>query len=150
MATPFPFGSGNVLTAAELNAIGEAWTSYTPVFKVAGVTVATTVGYAKYAQVNKIVICNVRLVTTAVGGANGTLSISLPIASTTSDDMACIGTFAIKDINVGYYMGAAMNFTTTTVTGIGYGSGGDMGASQPAMTIAVGDEIAFSVSYEVA
>ena len=150
MANPFPFVASTVLTAAQLNGIGEAWTSYTPVLKTAGNTVAATVSYAKYAQVNKIVICNVRLVATAVGSANGAISISLPVASTTSDDLQTIGSFAIKDASTAYYAGAAINFSTTTVTGIGYGAGGDMGASNPAFTIAVGDEIAFSVSYEVA
>jgi hypothetical protein len=85
MASPFPFVSGNTLTAAQLNSIGEAWTSYTPTVTSSGGTI-TTVGAvsAAYTQVNKIVFVYVSITITTVGTATGQLRFTLPITSATN------------------------------------------------------------------
>jgi hypothetical protein len=49
------FSPGDVLTAADLNAIG-TWTSYTPTFT--GITVGSATVDFKYVQVNELVLVN--------------------------------------------------------------------------------------------
>jgi hypothetical protein len=150
MANPFPFVAGDVLTAAELNGIGEAWTSYTPVIKGGATTVTATINYAKYAQINKIVFVRVDATVTSAGAASGAVSVSLPIASTQSSSNAVAGTFYIRDAGTAFFMGAAIIDTTTTVQGVAYNSGGYMGNNTPALTLANNDVISISVCYEVA
>ena len=75
MANPFPFVAGSVLTAAELNSIGEAWTSYTPVWTAATTNPAIGNGTisGKYCQVNKLVVARINVVfgsTTTYGSGN--------------------------------------------------------------------------------
>lgn len=53
MANPFPFVAGSVLTAAELNGIGEAAVSFTPTFSSYTRGNGTSVAY--YMRVNKLV-----------------------------------------------------------------------------------------------
>jgi hypothetical protein len=82
MANPFPFVAGSVLEAAQLNGIGEAWTSYTPTVTSSGGTI-TTVGAvsAYYTQVNKIVFVYFSIEITTVGTATGQLRFTLPVNS---------------------------------------------------------------------
>jgi hypothetical protein len=149
MANPFPFVASTVLTAAQLNGIGEAWTSYTPVIKGGATTVTATITYAKYAQVNKVVWVRVNATVTSAGAANGIISVSLPIASTQTGDMTTVGTFVVKDSGTAYYSGAAI-LSGTTVVGQAYGSGNYMGDAVPTMTLANNDAVAFFICYEVA
>jgi hypothetical protein len=149
MANPFPFVASTVLTAAQLNGIGEAWTSYTPVIKGGATTVTATITYAKYAQVNKVVWVRVNAIVTSAGAANGIISVSLPIASTQTGDMTAVGTFVVKDSGTAYYFGAAI-LSGTNVVGQAFNSGNYMGDTQPAMTLANNDIVSFSICYEVA
>ena len=74
MATLGTFTAGQVLTAAELNAIG-TWTTYTPT-----VTNWTgTFSKAEYSQINEIVFW--RLAFESNSTSTGTPSISLPVAA---------------------------------------------------------------------
>lgn len=153
MANPFPFVSGSILYASELNGIGEAWTSYTPVIKGGATTVTANLNYAKYARVNKIVILAVSATVTSAGAANGVVTVSLPIAAASvgaAVDIATNGSFIIKDAGTAYYTGVAQLITTTTVGGSAYGSVNNMGASQPAFTLANGDGVGVFIAYEVA
>jgi hypothetical protein len=152
MANPFPFVAGDVLTAAELNSIGEAWTSYTPVIKGGATTVTATIQYAKYAQVNKVVWVRVNATVTSAGAVNGAISITLPttLASTQFSANAIAGGFFIRDSGTAFYSGVAIINDATTVLGISYNSGDFMGNSGPAMTLASGDVVSMFVCYEVA
>lgn len=84
MANPFPFVAGSVLTAAELNGIGEAWTSYTPVWTAS--TTNPDIGngtiLGKYCQVNKLVVAriNVSFGSTTTYGS-GTWLFSYPVTA---------------------------------------------------------------------
>ena len=149
MANPFPFVAGAVLTAAELNGIGEAWTSYTPVIKGGATTVTATINYAKYARVNKVVFVRVNATVTSAGAANGIISISLPINTTSTGDMTNVGTFTIKDTGTAYYTGNAI-LQSQTVVGQSYNTGNYMGDTGPTMTLANNDGLAISICYEVA
>jgi hypothetical protein len=150
MANPFPFVAGNVLTAAELNGIGEAWTSYTPTIKGGATTVTATITYAKYARVNKLVIATVLATVTSAGAANGAITVSLPIAAATGLNESTSGTFLVKDAGTAYYFGAAVIYSTTEVRGQAYNSADYMGANTPAFTLANNDVIGMTVIYQVA
>lgn len=152
MANPFPFVSGATLLAAELNGIGEAWTSYTPVINGGATTVTATLNYAKFARVNKIVCVQVRATVTSAGAANGAISISLPTGLDVLDPSfnRCIGEFFVQDTGVGFFVGAAIGIGVSTVSGLAQNSVDSMGVSAPTMTLANGDVLSMSVCYEVA
>jgi hypothetical protein len=152
MANPFPFVAGDVLTAAELNGIGEAWTSYTPVIKGGATTVTATIQYAKWAQVNKIVWVQVRATVTSAGAANGIINVTLPtgLAVLTPSNQRNIGSFMIEDTGVGFFSGVAVSTNGTSIQAFGTNVGDFMGGQSPAMTLANNDIIGFSVCYEVA
>ena len=150
MANPFPFVAGSILEAAQLNGIGEAWTSYTPTVKGGATTIGQTIVYAKYAVINKCVFVQALVTATSGGAASGAITFSLPVTALTASDSRNIGTLFIKDSGTAFFMGAAMLTTTTTVMGLSYNSGGQMGAASPTMTIASGDQISISVMYEIA
>ena len=155
MANPFPFVAGDVLTAAELNGIGEAWTSYTPVIKGGATTVTATITYAKYQQINKLCYVQVLATVTSTGSANGAITISLPIAPLYQDVRLARGNFFLDDNGTGIYSGLAIissgNGQTNAVSGFASAQTQDvMGAASPAMTLVNNDKVGFSVFYEVA
>jgi len=78
MANPFPFVAGNVLTAAELNSIGEA-TSFTPTFNNLTIGNGTVTG--TYMQVNDVVWGTVRLVFGSTTSVTGTIQPALPVTA---------------------------------------------------------------------
>ena len=150
MANPFPFTAGQVLTAAQMNGIGEAWTSYTPTIKGGATTVTATLTYAKYARVNKVVFVRVNATVTSAGAASGAISCTLPIASTSFGDGSVVGVFQVKKSGVAYYSGNATLSAASTVNGQAYNSVDYMGSSAPTITLANTDVISFSICYEVA
>ena len=58
MANPFRFDSGDVLTAANLNAIGD-WTAWTPTWT--NLTIGNGTVTAVYAEVNEIVFYQIEI-----------------------------------------------------------------------------------------
>ena len=152
MATQYAGGTiaGQILTAATMNSIGAAWETYVPVFKTGATTRTTTVTYARFCQIQKLITVQVELVCTEAGTANAVLSISLPTTLTyakPTSGFATVGTFTIQDTGTAFYAGAA-NLGTGIIQGTGTGSVDNMGASQPAITIAVNDRVSFSVVLE--
>ena len=80
MATPFPFTAGQVLTAAQMNAIGE-WIDYTPTWT--NLTVGNAVQDFRYIKVNKF-ICVVGVITLgSTSSITNTLSFTLPQTAVT-------------------------------------------------------------------
>lgn len=152
MANPFPFVAGTVLEASQLNGIGEAWTSYTPVIKGGATTVTATLHYAKYLQVNKLVFVQVYAEVTSTGATNGKITISLPtgLDLINNTGFSVVGNFFVTDLGVAFYQGAAAPDTATTVGGISYNAGDYMGNASPAFTLVSGDRVAMSIFYEVA
>ena len=79
MTNPFPFTSGNILSASELNAIG-AWTAFTPTW--GSVTLGgsgTTNGV--YAQVNDIVFWEAQFDLNGTGSITGQINMNLPVGT---------------------------------------------------------------------
>ena len=54
MASPFPFSVGAVLTAAQMNSIGEAAINYTPVVTAGAGTITSYTAFGGYQIVNKM------------------------------------------------------------------------------------------------
>jgi len=79
MATLGTFVSGQVLTAAELNAIG-TWTDYTPNVAASSGTITTgTLDFAQYSQINDFVIVRFAYnITTAGTAAGASLTLDPP------------------------------------------------------------------------
>jgi len=86
MATQWTAGltDNTTLPAATLNTIGAAWESYTPTF--VNITVGNGVLVARYSQINKVVIVQMKLTlgsSTVIGGGGG-ITMSLPVTSTST------------------------------------------------------------------
>ena len=83
MANPFPFTSGQVLTAAQMNGIGE-WTSYTPVLtaSVTNPTLGTgSQQLGSFARIQNLIICRFYIAFGASGtnAGSGSYRVSLPV-----------------------------------------------------------------------
>jgi len=88
MATFGTFTAGQVLTAAELNGAG-AWQDYTPSWTQSA-TISKTVNWARYTQLNKLVIGNVKMTATSGGTVNNNVVVGLPVAA--SSNQLILGT----------------------------------------------------------
>lgn len=83
MATFGTFVSGQVLTAAELNAAG-AWSSYTPTWTQSA-TITKTVNWARYTQFNKLVVVNIKMTASSAGTANNKILVGLPVNASSNN-----------------------------------------------------------------
>lgn len=81
MANPFPFVAGDVLTAAELNGLGET-VSYTPTWT--NLTVGNGTVTAFYLQIQDMVYVEVQLVFGSTTAITGPVSFTPPITATTA------------------------------------------------------------------
>lgn len=85
------FSSGDVLTAADLNAVG-ATTAYTPTVTAQTGTITTsTVLYSKYVRINELVIYTVRVEIVNAGTGSGYLAVTLPVAPSKLPEFTCFG-----------------------------------------------------------
>lgn len=71
------FSSGDVLTAADLNAIG-TWSSWSPTVSVTAGSSTITVNNAEFTQVNKLVVGRFSATVTAQGTGSGSVDFTLP------------------------------------------------------------------------
>lgn len=110
MATLGTFVSGQVLTAAELNAIG-TWTTYTPTWT--NVTVGNgTVAFA-YTQINKLVHVNGRFTLGSTSSVGSNPIFTLPVTRhTTVTEL--LGTGVLGDSGTGIYMAMPLGTVTNT------------------------------------
>ena len=106
------FSSGDVLTAADLNAIG-VWTQYTAVVDQGG-TVSLSTNNAHYVRMNELVLVRFYLVANATGSAND-VTVSLPVA-TSSGFSVMMGPGSVFDTSTGQQkMGNWFRESSTTV-----------------------------------
>jgi hypothetical protein len=131
--------------------VSGAWTSYTPTFRTGVDTKTATISYAKYKQLGKTLVVQVRLTATQAGTASQKVNISLPAGFTYQNDNAnsVQGSFLILDAGTAFYVGVA-NIQSGYIYGISYNTVDYMGASGPTMTIANNDVIGFNIIVEVA
>jgi hypothetical protein len=151
MSAPGTFSPGEILSAADLNAIG-TWTSYTPVLVQSG-TRSATVDYAEYCQINKFCVANVSLTCTTTGASGNIITVSLPVNATSDSAIKVFGSGMIFDTSgsdvrlLTVIRGGATvvrfltEATTDNISGLG---------ANPSFTLGNGDVIQFSIAYETA
>ena len=136
-------------TTAFVTALGAAWTSYTPVI-TQGVTLTKTVGYAKYTQINKLVICHVTCTITSAGTINQVLTSTLPLTAAYSDApyFGCNGTATFYDASTATPYVLGVHSAAGYITFVGIAAGGNYWGAIPAVTAANTDVLSFIISYE--
>jgi hypothetical protein len=94
MANPFPFVAGEILTAADMNGIGEL-TSYTPTW--GGLTVGNGVQSWKYVRVNNFVYVTGLITLGSTSSVAANISVNVPINSTNQPEASFVGQTALSD-----------------------------------------------------
>lgn len=146
------FTAGDVLQAADLNAIG-TWTSYTPTWTASGGTPSLGNGSltAKYIKINNLVIVKMFLVWGSTTSAAGTTEwrFSYPVAPSGTVIFEQLGSALVHDATFGYYSGVSMYVSSTTFGAIANVSGNTVGSSVP-MTWTTNDKLSVLLTYETA
>ena len=117
MANPFDFSAGAVLTAAQLNSIGD-WTAYTPTWGniTLGSGGAAATSSAKYAEVNGVVLLSGSLTFGSGTSITGNVSMSLPVTAADVNKVANGVLFTYLDASTTvHYEGRARKSTTSAV-----------------------------------
>lgn len=119
------FAAGDVLTAANMNSIGEAWTTYTPTWSVYLGT--TTLGNGtltgRYLVLNKLVFGHIKLswgttTSTSGAGAANPFLFSTPSTYDINSNFGTrtpIGTALIEDSGATIYVGTVVVTSSTTI-----------------------------------
>jgi hypothetical protein len=147
MATPFPFTTGQVLTAAQMNSIGET-VSYTPT--LTNLTLGNGTLSARYAQINNFVHYEGKITFGTTTSITGTPQIAMPLNSAQSFQQA--GNVVYADSGVATYLGFPLQVTTSTIylfiqnTATAYGTEVAVSATVP-FTWGNLDNITWSVQY---
>jgi hypothetical protein len=115
MANPFPFTAGQVLTAAQMNGIGEAATAFTPTYAATTYTRGNGTTIAYYMRVNKLIYVYVQetLGTTSSVGAGG-ITMNLPITASRTNSVQ-LAPSRIDDTGTNFFFGVTIPDSTTTV-----------------------------------
>jgi hypothetical protein len=114
MPSPFPFTAGQVLTAAQLNGIGESGVLFTPTISD-GVLGNGTLS-ATYQRVNKIVVATYVWTLGSTSTITGAIGFSLPFTATSSTNMPTqiLGTGLYSDASGGIDFVIYPFFSSTT------------------------------------
>jgi len=154
MATQYTAGltTGQVLTAATMNSIGAAWESYTPTWKGGATTITKTINYAKYCQINKLVIVQISLTATGAGAANGRITCTYPsgLVPANNSGYRPLGSIMLTDTGTAFYGSTAVVYDSTSFSGLYYNVVDYIGTAGPALTIASNDRFEATIMYEVA
>ena len=114
MANPFPFVAGSVLTAAELNGIGEA-VAYTPTF--ANFTLGNGTVDTSYVQVQKLVQVSVTITLGSTSSMTGQITVSKPVTGAGGAGLnTYVGVARLSDAGTGVRVGAIRNDATGNVS----------------------------------
>lgn len=144
-------GDGTV-TGIDVQSLGATWQTYTPIVKQGTATnIAKIVNEAKYIKVGDMVTAFCTVSTTA-SGASGIALISLPFTSG-GGQMKRVGAGHVYDANTGTrYTGMAEVYDSDPdyVGFVGDWSAGSFWGITPTLTLASGDQLSFSVTYEAA
>jgi hypothetical protein len=115
MANPFPFVAGAVLTAAELNGIGEATTAYTPT--LGGITIGNGTVVGSFTRVNKLVYGSVTITLGSTSAITTTVTFTLPATSAANAAGLFIGNGYYFDASSSEtYMGVSFRSSATAIT----------------------------------
>jgi hypothetical protein len=152
MANPFPFTAGQVLTAAQMNGIGESL-SFTPTYT--NFSLGNGSVLARYVRVQKLVYVFVLINCGSTSAFTGTqMSVTKPITSAGEEGVQ--GTVSFFDASTGSLIFGPIRYaSTTTVVNDLYNAAstyltiGFTNASTP-FTLAAGDVIGMNYVYEAA
>jgi hypothetical protein len=111
MANPFPFVSGSILEAAQLNGIGEAAVLFTPTFS--GYTRGNGTSLAYYMRVNKLVYVYVKETLGSTSSVTGAIAMTLPIAAVRAEAIQ-MARARIDDTGANIYWGTTHSSSTTS------------------------------------
>jgi hypothetical protein len=112
MANPFPFVSGSILEAAQLNGIGEAGTTFTPTWTGYTRGNGTTVAY--YVRVNKLVYVYVEETLGSTSSMGSAPTMTLPITAARLQAVSPSRN-RIDDTGANVYWGTTVPISTTQV-----------------------------------
>ena len=110
MANPFNFSSGDVLTAAELNSIGD-WQSFTPTWNDLTIGNATNVGY--YAEVNEIVYVTTKMVWGSTTSATDYFEMVVPVRAATDTQYQLGGNSILYNVGTALAIGTVNVFDSS-------------------------------------
>ena len=114
MANPFPFVAGEVLTAADMNGIGEA-VAYTPTFT--NFTLGNGTVTASYVQVQKMVQVSVTITFGSTSSMTGQIIVSKPVTGAGGGALnTYVGVARLADSGTGVRMAAIRNDSTGSVS----------------------------------
>ena len=155
MANPFPFTAGQVLTAAQLNGIGEATVAYTPTITNGTLGNGTMAAY--YSRVNKLVYGSLLWTLGSTSTITGVLNISFPITASANSAFTIVGPMYYYDLSAGLtYIGNTYRTSTTNMVGfvhqsnVGTYSNTVLVTNTVPVAYGTGDQICFSFVYEAA
>ena len=153
MANPFPFVAGEVLTAADMNGIGE-YTAYTPTFT--NLTVGNGTLSVRFGRVQGFIHVTGQLVFGSTTAITGYVNYTLPVtAQTQLSPNAAIGQSRFDDQGTAIFLGqVTLQSTTTSLIQVWNASGTYLQFTNLSATVphtwAVGDVISFDSVYEAA
>jgi hypothetical protein len=134
MANPFPFTAGQVLTAAQMNGIGER-VSFTPNW-TSGLTVGNGTQVFNYVRVNNLVFISGKFTLGSTSAVTGNIGFTTPVTSSNQADVSYVGNVFMQDAGIGSVLGwvaYASNelFVQTFVTNGTYPTPQGFGATIP-------------------
>lgn len=154
MANPFPFTAGQVLTAAQMNGIGEATVAYTP--SLSGITIGNGTVAAYYTRVNKLVYGSVYITLGSTSAITTTVTFTLPVTASANTAGLFLGTGYYFDNSTGEtYTGYSFRTNTTTITpfvtyaAFNYAVRGIINATVP-VVYGTNDLLVYQFTYEAA
>jgi len=137
------FSAGDVLTAANLNAIG-TWTTFTPTLKFGSNTITPGVQDGRYIILNELIIVSVRAYNLTYSG-NGILYLSLPsgaaVSGTTVSQRVGYAYFFDNSLSDNYMAAAYMVGSSTTEVAFLYSTTGLVTNTTPFAFLSGSDEI---------
>ena len=155
MANPFPFTAGQVLTAAQMNGIGEATIAYTPT--ISNGTLGNGTMSAYYSRVNKLVFGNLLWTLGSTSTITGTLNISFPVTASANSAFQIVGAGYYYDLSTGLtYIGSTYRTSTTNMillvhqSNVGTYSNTVIVNNTVPVAFGTGDQIQLSFVYEAA
>ena len=148
MGSPFPFSAGDVLTAANMNSIGE-WTAFTPTWF--NITIGNATQKAYYAVVNEIVHVAGEFIFGSTTSFTGSIGFESPVAvnGTVLGNFTGVGQVIVN----GNQFGMAQRFgdylyfySLNAGTATGAANMPNMNATSP-KTFTTGDDIRWYLTY---
>lgn len=149
MATQYTAGltTGQVLTAATMNSIGAAWETFNAAFTQTN-ALTRTQNYSKYAKIQRIVHWSGLWQFTNAGTAGGLISTTLPFGSPYGGTFAVFGSALFYDTSANRTYVLTAGSTSGTNLLFWYDNQLNFFGGAPAVTVANGDWLSFTITYE--